>query len=188
MGAATVGNLFNDLCAGGGYTPERLTACKGDISALPSGDASVCNHADLSGVICGTGGRGGTIGSDSFAEICTDGGSATAIIDFNQDIERQKFCGDTRVEAGARVSECAGIYSGLCMGADLFDDDARARVNLIVRGMVLLTAIAWLFAGLTRTVLIRIVTKTTITARMPHGRDWQRFVGAIQPILGVALL
>ena len=103
VGAANTGTLFDDLCLGGGYTPERVMACGGDIADLPGGDASVCNRVDLSGVICGTGGVGGTIGSDSFAEICTDGGSATAIIDFNQNIERQKFCGDTRVENG-----CAG--------------------------------------------------------------------------------
>ena len=125
VGAATVGNLFNDLCLGAGYMAERLTACKGDITALPSGDASLCNKANLSGAICGTGGVGGTIGSDPFADICSDD-TATAVIDtFDKDMEQQEFCGATR-KSGDGMVDCAGIYTGLCTGADLFDDDAGA--------------------------------------------------------------
>ncbi|MCA8834794.1 MAG: hypothetical protein K8953_06860, partial [Proteobacteria bacterium] len=105
------------------YDSLRLTACGGDITDLPNDDASLCNKADLSGAICGT---GDLTGSDPFAPICSDG-SATAVIDnFDKLEEQEEFCGDTRLETGTRVGDCATIYSGLCIGTKLFVDGVGA--------------------------------------------------------------
>ncbi|MCA8835555.1 MAG: hypothetical protein K8953_10780, partial [Proteobacteria bacterium] len=71
------GNPFNSSfgphqlnCAEGDtYLSNRVTACGGKISDLPTGGAGLCNDEKLSGAICGT---DSNVGTDPFAEICSN--------------------------------------------------------------------------------------------------------------------
>ena len=96
------------------YLPNRLLACGGEISDLPTGGAGLCNDEKLSGAICGT---DSNVGTDPFAEICGDP-AATMAINFVKDTEEQEFCGATR-RTETRAGECAMIYTGLCKGDNL---------------------------------------------------------------------
>ncbi len=119
-----------DCTAGTTYLADRVKACRDatSTSALPAFLAGFgatiadCNDLALSGVICGTAGETGT---DPFAPICDEVTATAVITGFNKDMEQQQFCGATR-KTDTRENDCAGIYSGLCVGTDLFVDGVGA--------------------------------------------------------------
>ena len=134
--AVCPGNPFNssfgpyqlDCTEGDTYLSNRLDACGGKISDLPTGGAGLCNDEKLSGAICGT---DSNVGTDPFAEICSNP-DATMDITFVKDTEEQEFCGATR-KTGERAGECETIYTGLCTGADLVNPAAgEGRFNCLI--------------------------------------------------------
>ena len=123
-------NIFDGQCMDGTHgevIAARVSACSGAIAALPTGvTASSCNHADLSGAICGDGDS--VVGSNAFAEICE---SDTGNINYGmRKIAREAFCriGDIgRPECEDTVTDFCGavgaatignLFNDLCLGGD----------------------------------------------------------------------
>ena len=121
-------NPFNDSfgayrfdCTDSTYYTNRIPTCRGAMNTWAAAGASVddCSVKEVAGVICGT---GNSIGTDAFADICEESTAMMAIDNFDQDTERQQFCGDVRVRTDTRVTECEMIYTGLCTGDNLVKD------------------------------------------------------------------
>ncbi|MCA8834024.1 MAG: hypothetical protein K8953_02965, partial [Proteobacteria bacterium] len=112
-------NGTSDLCMGNNraeddtYENIRTTACEGVISALPSGNAALCNAPELSGRICGngiaTGEDGSVAGTKPFAEIC---GAAAGIVNSETRVASQRNA--CRMNSDADGSGCTTTIEGFC--------------------------------------------------------------------------
>ena len=117
-------NPFNDNfgayrfnCKDALYYSSRITACSGEISALPDGaTASDCAVAGVADVICADSGPQ----ANPFAKICADLDATMNIPSFNQLMVQENFCGDTR-----KAGDCTVVYTRLCTGDNL----VQARVG-----------------------------------------------------------
>ena len=127
---ACQGNPFNPSfgayrlnCKDLAYYPNRITACLGEINALPdSGTIDDCAVTGVADVICAKSGER----ANPFADICAETEVMNFISGFNQATVQQEFCG-AAPKTGDRAGDCEGIYRGICgVGDKLFMDGIGA--------------------------------------------------------------
>ncbi len=119
--------LFDTRCAGRAnlagmkVTDTRRGFCNADIVGLrgAGGTPALCNDADLSGAICGTGAGGASVaGSNPFAPICTESSGAALLAGFDADIARAALALTCRT---TNAPNCAAKITGTSIGTSFRD-------------------------------------------------------------------